>query len=114
MPPIAVLLIAASASSGSRGSGCTATSSACGYGSIRPGSRGLAEAQPQVDAHRNAGVPNLVATVRGYAVHERVSLQAVVGAWARAIAITDRRHGAMVRLRHAGAVWPSPRRGGTT
>jgi LemA protein len=50
------------------------------------------QAWAQVDTQlqrRHDLVPNLVATVRGYAEHERSSLDAVVAARARALAVTE-------------------------
>lgn len=63
----------------------------CGYQSIPQGENAVAGAWAEVEnqfQRRADLVPNLVATVKGYAAHEKETLQAVVDARARATAIT--------------------------
>ena len=63
----------------------------CGYQSIPQGENAVAGAWAEVEnqyQRRADLVPNLVSTVKGYASHERETLDAVVSARAKATAVT--------------------------
>jgi LemA protein len=77
--PLALLVIAAALTAG------------CGVQSIPQAENGVGAAWAEVEnqyQRRSDLVPNLVATVKGYAAHERETLQAVVDARARATGVT--------------------------
>jgi LemA protein len=66
-------------------------STGCGFQSIPQGENAVGGAWAEVEnqyQRRADLVPNLVATVKGYAAHEKETLQAVVDARARATGIT--------------------------
>ncbi len=78
--PVALLAVAA-----------LVTLSGCGFQSIPKGENAVGAAWAEVEnqyQRRADLVPNLVATVKGYAAHEKETLQAVVDARARATGVT--------------------------
>jgi LemA protein len=77
-PPLALLAL-------------VALTAGCGFQSIPQGENAVAGAWAEVEnqyQRRADLVPNLVSTVKGYAAHEKETLQAVVDARARATGVT--------------------------
>ncbi len=65
--------------------------SACGYNTMQSNEEAVSKAWGDLESQlqrRSDLIPNLVATVKGYAAHEKDTLQAVVDARAKATSIT--------------------------